>query len=149
MGKIKINCDDQALDSYAFAYASMQMHIIDYLYINAYKCTIYGLNLHKKYLRATPKLFSFYQTAVNYYETMTERVYAREIPNIIANTLTERRNVMLTFVRSNKYKVGLNLLSNRLRAIINIIPKICLSHSKDQFKTFCKVNLIQKGLLSQ
>ena len=108
-----------------------------------------NINLHKKYLRATPKLFSFYQTAINYYETMTERVYAREIPNIRANTLTERRNVMLTFVRSNKYKVGLNLLSNRLRAITNIIPKNCLSHSKDQFKTFCKVNLIQKGLLSQ
>ena len=107
------------------------------------------INLHKKYLRATPKLFSFYQTAVNYYETMTEQVYAIEIPNIRANTLTERRNVMLTFVRSNKYKVGLNLLSNRLRAISNIIPKNCLSHSKDQFKTFCKVNLIQKGLLSQ
>ncbi len=80
---------------------------------------------------------------------MTERVYAREIPNIRANTLTERRNVMLTFVRSNKYKVGLNLLSNRLQAITNIIPKNCLSHSKDQFKTFCKVNLIQKGLSSQ
>ncbi len=30
------------------------------------------INLHKKYLRATPKLFSLYHTAINYFETMTE-----------------------------------------------------------------------------
>ncbi len=107
------------------------------------------INLHKKYLRATPRLFSLYQTAVNYYEAMTERVYTVEIPDIRANTLADRRNVMLTFVRSNKYKVGLNILSNRLRAISNIIPKNCFAHSKDQFKMFCKINLIQSGLLLQ
>ncbi len=33
------------------------------------------INLHKKYLIATPRLFSLYQTAVNYYETKTEHVY--------------------------------------------------------------------------
>jgi hypothetical protein len=105
------------------------------------------INLHKKYLRATPKLFSLYQTAVNYYETMTENDHALETPDIRLNTLSDRRNIMLTFVRTNKYKVGLNLLSNRLRAISKCIPKNCISQTKNQFKTFCKINLIQKGLL--
>jgi hypothetical protein len=105
------------------------------------------INLHKKYLRATPKLFSLYQTAVNYYETMTENDHALETPDIRLNTLSDRRNVMLTFVRTNKYKVGLNLLSNRLRAISKCIPKSFISQTKNQFKTFCKINLIQKGLL--
>ena len=104
------------------------------------------LDLHKKYLRATTRLFSLYQTAVNYYETMTELVYPQETPEINNNTLSDRRNKMLTFVRNNNYKAGLNLFSNRLRAISLSIPKNCISYSKNQFKTFCKINIIQNGL---
>jgi len=59
------------------------------------------INLHKKYLRGTPKLFPLYETAVNYYETMTEHDHALETPDIRVNTLSDCRNVMLTFVRTN------------------------------------------------
>jgi hypothetical protein len=104
------------------------------------------VNLHKKYLRATPKLFSRYLTAVNYFETMNEGIYSHEKPDMINNVLTNRRNPMLTFVRSNNYKVGLNLLSNRMRSISECIPKSSLSFSKDRFKTYCKINIIQSGL---
>ncbi len=48
---------------------------------------------------------------------------------------------------STQYKVGLNLLSNGLRTISKCIPKNCILQTKNQFKTFCKVNLIQKGLV--
>ncbi len=48
---------------------------------------------------------------------MIEQVYSHETPEIIANTTSDRRNEMLTFVRTNKYKAGLNLQSNCLRAI--------------------------------
>ncbi len=105
------------------------------------------INLHKKYLRAIPRFFSLYQTAVNYYETMTEHDHALETPDIRVNTLSDRRNVMLMFIRTNKYKVGQNLLSNRLCAISKCIPKNCILQTKNQFKMFCKINLIQKGLL--
>jgi len=108
---------------------------------------LWYVNLHKKYLRATPKLFSLYHMAVSYYETMTEYDHALETPDTRVNTLSDHRNVMLTFIRINKYKVGLNLLSNRLRAISKCIPKNCILQTKNQFKTFCKINLIQKGLL--
>lgn len=104
------------------------------------------VNLHKKYLRATPKLFSHYHTALNYYEVMNERIYSQEKPDVINSVLSDRRNVMLTFVRCNNYKIGLNLLSNRLRSVSNCIPKSCLYFSKNQFKTFCKINIIQNGL---
>ena len=104
------------------------------------------VNLHKKYLRATPKLFSHDHTAVNYYKAINERIYTQETPDLENNVLSDRRNEMLTFVRQNNYKVGLNLLSNRLRSISNCIPKNSLSFSKTQFKTFCKINIIQKGL---
>jgi len=80
-------------------------------------------------------------------ESMTEHNHALETPYIRVNTLSDSRNVMLTFIRTNKYKVGLNLLSNHLRAISKCIPKNCILQTKNQFKTYCKINLIQKGLL--
>jgi len=52
------------------------------------------INLHKKYLRASPKLFSLYHTAVNYCET--EHDHALETLYIRVNTLSDRRNVMLS-----------------------------------------------------
>ena len=104
------------------------------------------VSLHKKYLRATPKLFAHYHTAVNYFEAINEKIYFQEVPELINNVLSDRRNLMLTFVRRNNYKIGLNLMSNRLRSISNCIPKNSLSLSKTQFKTFCKINIIQKGL---
>ena len=104
------------------------------------------VNLHKKYLRATPKLFSHNHTAVNYYKAINERIYFQEAPDLINDVLSDGRNLMLTFVRRNNYKIGLNLQSNRLHSISNCIPQNSLSLSKPQFKTFCKVNIIQKGL---
>ena len=106
-------------------------------------------NLHKDYLRATPKLFLHYQTAVSYYEIVNEQVYQHEKNIVESNTLSDRRNAFLTFVRSNKYRVGLNLLSNRLRAISGLIPKNSISYSKNMFKTYCKINIIQRGLSNQ
>ena len=114
--------------------------------LSVYNRDLSYINLHKKYVRATPKLFSLYQTSVSYYETMKEQVYTQEIPEISNNILSDRRNVMFTFVRNNNYKVGLNLLSNRLRAISNCIPKESMSYSKSQFKTLCKIIVIQNRL---
>ncbi len=104
------------------------------------------LHLHKKFSRATPKLFSHYQTALSYYNVMSGNVPTQERDDIMNNTLSDRRNCYLTFVRSNRFKVGNNLLSNRLRAISNVLSKISVSFSGDRFKTFCKINIIQKGL---
>jgi len=76
------------------------------------------LNLHKKYHKVTLRLFSLYQTAVNYYDTMIEQVYTQEPPKItVINTLSDCRKKILTFIRNKKCKAGLNLLLNRLHAI--------------------------------
>ena len=104
------------------------------------------VNLHKKYLRATTKLFSLYQTAISYFKVMNEHIYAREVQEINNNTLSDRRNALLTFTRTNNYKIGLNLLSNRLRAITGCIPKNIMTSTKNQFKTYCKINIIQAKL---
>ena len=104
------------------------------------------VNLHKKYARATPKLFSLYQTAVSFYEAMKADINIDEKSELVRNTTSDRRNPFITFVKNNKYKIGLNLLSNRLRAVSNCIPKNSMAYSKSMFKTFCKINIIQSGL---
>ena len=104
------------------------------------------VNLHKNFLRATPRLFALYQTAINFYEVMNGQVYIHERNDVFNNTTSDRRNVHLIFVRSNSYKIGLNLLSYWLRAITNTILKCSMSYTKEMFKTFIKINVVQSGL---
>jgi hypothetical protein len=51
------------------------------------------------------------------------------------------------YVRSNKYRQGLNSISNRLRSVSNMIEKSWLSLAHETFKMKCKINIIQAGLL--
>jgi len=75
---------------------------------------LFFINLHKKYLRATPKIFALYQTPINYYEAMSMDVYTDERIKLVNTTTLDHRNCYYTFVRSNNYKIG---------AISNYIPK--------------------------
>ena len=111
------------------------------------KSDILYVNLHKNFLRATLRLFALYQTAINYFEVMNGQVYIHEINDVFNNTTSDRRNVYFTFVRSSSYKIGLNLMSNRLRAVSNTVPKCSLSYSREMFKTLCKIYIVQSGLL--
>jgi len=104
------------------------------------------INLHKKYLRETPRIFALYQTAINYFEAMNMDVYTDERIKIVNNTTSDHRNSNFTFVRSNNYKIGLNVLSNQLLSTSNHITKNSVLTSKETFQTFCKINIIQSGL---
>ncbi len=69
------------------------------------------LALHKKFCRSTPKFFALYQTAVNLYQMVNDENV--EFTNSLQTVqLTDRRNIWMSFVRNNKFKVGLNLLCN-------------------------------------
>ena len=97
-------------------------------------------DLHVSYQRATPKLFALYQTSLYYYD-------AEETIAVQSNTVNDRRNKYLTFVRSNKYRQGLNSISNRLRSISNMIEKSWPTLASETLKLKCKINIIQAGLL--
>lgn len=100
--------------------------------------------LHKKYNRATPKIFSLYQTAINLYITHKD-----PSPNALATvTLNDRRNERLTFVRNNRFKVGLNLIANRLRSVSNVVDKKWLDLNLETYKLKCKMRIIQDSLSS-
>jgi exonuclease III len=100
--------------------------------------------LHKKYNRATPKIFSNYLTAINLHDVMNGK-FPDMYQDTTLNTLSDRRNVNCTFVRNNRYRVGLNKLSNRLRTISNIIPKVWLNNPIKTYKTDCKKIIIQNS----
>ncbi len=63
-------------------------------------------------------------------------------------TLNDRRNVRLSFVKENKYKVGLNLVKNRLHSITNVVDKKWIDLSLESYKLECKKRIIQNSLLS-
>jgi len=62
-------------------------------------------------------------------------------------TLNDRRNTRLSFVRENKYKVGLNLVKNRLHSVTNVVNKKWLDLDVESYKLECKICIIQNSLL--
>jgi hypothetical protein len=76
------------------------------------------IDLHKKFCRSTPKIFSIYQTSLNLFHSV--KPSPEEIQSV---TLNNRRNTRLSFVKENKYKVGLNLVKNRLHSVTKFVDK--------------------------
>jgi len=63
-------------------------------------------------------------------------------------TLNDRRNTRLSFIRANKYKVGLNLVKNRLHSVTNVVDKKWMDLSVENSKLECKILITQNSLLS-
>ena len=71
--------------------------------------------LHQTYSRATPKLFSLYQTSINYFDLLhNPTLLLIEQENMQQVTLNDRRNIKQTFVQVNQFCAGLNNITNRL-----------------------------------
>ena len=104
--------------------------------------------LHKKYNRATPRIFALYQTCINYYNIMRSWGFMREEKaKAQLNTMQSTRSNFLIFIRQNNYKCGLNNISNRLRSVTNVIKKDWMLVDKNAFKTLCKKHVIQEHLM--
>ena len=107
------------------------------------------VQLHKKYKRATPRIYSLYQTCINYYNIMNINGYLlEERIKTMLNTMRSERCENVVFIRQNMYRWGLNNVSNRLRSITNMVSKSSLSLDKQNFKPHCKINIIQHQLES-
>ena len=105
------------------------------------------IQLHKKFVRATPKIFSLFQTAINFFNAKSN-VPCNHIAKITSVTLSDRRNTRLSFVRNNRFRVGLNSIHNRLRSISNVLDKNWTDESAANFKLNCKIRIIQNSLVS-
>ena len=103
--------------------------------------------LHQTYSRATPKLFSLYQTSINYFDLLhNPTLLLNEQENMQQVTLNDRRNIKQTFVRVNQSRAGLNNITNRLRSISNMLEKRWLNLSRENFMLLCKKHIVQTRL---
>jgi len=105
------------------------------------------MQLHKKYNRATPYIYSLYMSTLNLFDLNHRRQPLQEYDNLQLITMNDRRNVKLVFIRNNKYKIGLNRLSNRMRSVTNVVNKSWMNLSRERFKKLCKDNIIKQMLL--
>lgn len=105
------------------------------------------IQLHKKYNRATPYIYSLYMSTLNLFDLNHRRQPLQEYDNLQLITMNDRRNVKLVFIRNNKYKIGLNRLSNRMRSVTNVVNKSWMNLSRERFKKLCKDNIIKQMLL--
>jgi len=62
--------------------------------------------------------------------------------------MTDRRNLRQTFVRNNRYQIGLNIVKKRLRSITNVVDKTWMDKNVKDFKLCCKRSKIQDSLES-
>jgi len=62
--------------------------------------------------------------------------------------MTDRRNLRQTFIRNNRYHIGLNIVKNRLRSITNVVDKTWMDKNVKDFKLCCKRRIIQDSLES-
>ena len=63
------------------------------------------VQLHKKYKRATPRIYSLYQTCVNYYNVININGYLpEERVKTMLNTMRSERCEIVVFIRQNMYR---------------------------------------------
>ena len=103
--------------------------------------------LHKKYNRATPTQFQKYITAVSFFDLVKCETPEDDWINLQFNIQNDRRNPRLTFQTNNRYKCGLNCISNRFKSVSNEINKDWIDQSRDSYKTNCKKRLITDKLM--
>ena len=103
--------------------------------------------LHKTLNRATPRIYSLYQTCINYYNIMCDQELLPGVREVsLLNTMHANRNDTLIFIRQNVYKCGLNIVAHRLRSVTGMIKKAWMFVDKAVFKTYCKKYVIQQQL---
>ena len=103
--------------------------------------------LHKKYNRATPTQFQKYTTAVSFYDLVKNSTPENDWINLQFNIQNDRRNPRLTFQTNNRYKCGINCLSNRFKSVTNEVDKEWISQTRDSYKMKCKKRLITDKLI--
>ena len=79
------------------------------------------------------------KTCVNFYNVMKcQENDSDEKTRVIMNTMQANRNEYFVYIRQNAYKCGLNIVSNQLRSVSNMIKKDWILIDKKLSKLFVK-----------
>ena len=100
------------------------------------------IDLHKLNKRATPNQLLNYKHALLLYNIYNENQPSAEWLALNFNQIITSRQTSFQISKLNNYKVGLNILSNRLAVINKMIPLDWLALSKESYKVKCKKKFI-------
>ena len=96
------------------------------------------VNIHKMNNRALPESFMTYKTAIQLYKLYNSNIYSKDWVDLNSNQILTSRQTTFMILKTNKSKVGLNTIPNRLSILNGLIPLLWLNNTLDTFKVKCK-----------
>ena len=103
--------------------------------------------LHYINNRATPTQMSQYKLALTMFTLFNKQEPTVDWVDLNFQQIFNQRNTTLNFVNTSNYKVGQNILCNRLTCLNNKIEQNWLNISKESFKIKCKNLFFPKSIV--
>ena len=98
-------------------------------------------NLHEMAGRATPDKIMSYKLALQLYRTFNDESPTQDWININFNLNTSSRQDRFSINKTNKLKIGMNIISNRFNCLNGKIDLRLLNSSYQSYKVHCKKTL--------
>ena len=95
-------------------------------------------NLHSMNNRAMPDAFMSYKMAIQLHKLYNATNPTLDWVSLNFDQILTTRQTVFLISKTNKNKVGLNILANRLAVLNGLIPLTWLNASMDTFKIHCK-----------
>ena len=95
-------------------------------------------NIHKMNNRAMPEAFMTYKSAIQLFKLYNSDDHTLEWVSLNVNQIFTTRQSNFIIMKTNRTKVGLNILSNRLHVLNGMIPLTWLNQPISTFKINCK-----------
>ena len=95
-------------------------------------------NTHKMNNRAMPEAFMSYKTAIQLHKVYNQTDPSLDWINLHFDQILTSRQTEFLISKTNKTKVGLNILSNRFAILNGLIPLRWLNLNIDTYKIHCK-----------
>ena len=96
------------------------------------------VNIHAMNKRATPEKYLIYKHALMLFKLYNSIDYSVEWSALNVNQILTTRQTLFISSKSNKKKVGLNAMANRLYILNGKIPLDWLNLTIDSYKVKCK-----------
>jgi hypothetical protein len=96
------------------------------------------IDLHRSHTRATPFQFSIYKHALLLFKLYNSNELSDDWVSLNFNQILTGRQLNFKIFSTNNFKIGSNLLCNRLSCLNDLLPLSWLALSLDSFKIKCK-----------
>ena len=104
--------------------------------------TISFENLHRMNNRAMPDAIMHYKCALQLFKVYNTNDYTFDWTVMNFNHIFTSRQTSFMLLKTNRTKVGLNLMANRFSILNGKIPFLWLNESKTSFKLKCKKTIL-------